>query len=259
MAVDELGNPSALDYVLKGGGKLYVADFGSENYVYIGESNQVNQNFEIATNSIPDTEGCNPGTLIEYTESTKLTLNFSSYSYTPDNVARFFLGEKTAGIPSVTAEEVILTGVVIGSYTNIGHPNITDLIVQDDTDTITYVSGVDYILEPKSGMIGIIKGGAIADGDDIHLTVTTEESGEGVQYLQGETKTTTLRFVGCSANGKDVVVDFYKANISGSGDAPLKGDEPVNISFSAVCLSDPSKTGTGISGYATMQYVNAVQ
>ncbi len=101
VGTDELGNPSALDYVLKGGGRMFVAQFGSDNYTYIGETHEVNQNFEVTKNTIPSTETCPAGVLLEYVESTALNINFASYSSTPGNVASFFLGDVTAGDTAV--------------------------------------------------------------------------------------------------------------------------------------------------------------
>ncbi len=260
MAVlDELGNPSALDYVLKGGGQMYIADFGSSNYTYIGETHEVNQNFEVTKNTIPSTESCPAGVLLDYVESTTLNINFASYSSTPANVARFFLGEVTAGQTAVTDEAVELTGVKTGTYADIGYINITMCTVMDDTDTTTYVEGTDYTLDKANGLLGIIIGGAITDDAVLHLTLSTDDTGEEVQYLKGESKAVTIRFNGCAQNGEPVVVDFYKVELAGTGDAPLKGTEPVAISFTGGCTPDPTKPATGtVSQYATMRYVNAV-
>ncbi len=257
-AQDELGNPSALDYVLKGGGRLFVADFGTSNYTYIGETHDVNQNFEVTKNTIPSTESCPAGVLLEYVESTVLNINFSSYSYTPGNVARFFLGETTTGQTAVTDEAVIIDSASPGTYADLGYINITAVEVKDETDTTTYVEGTDYTISKPGGLLGIINGGGIIDGDTLHVTLSADAAGEEVQYLKGESKTVTLKFEGCAQNGEPVIVDFYKVELAGSGDAPLKGTEPVTISFTGGCTPDPTKSATGtISQYATMRYINA--
>jgi len=258
MAKDELGNPSALDYVLKGGGKIYVADFGTTEYTYIGETHEVMQNFSVEKDTLPDTESCPGGILLEYTTATNLTIKFASYSITPANVARFFLGEVTPGTPEATDEVVVVTGVKGGNYYDLGYINLTTVEVKDETDTTTYVEGVDYQIDLPSGLIGIIIGGAIVDDSTISVTLSSEASGEHVQYLKGETKTVTLKFVGCASNGEPAIVDFYKVELAGDGDAPLKGDEPVSISYTGGCAPDPTKPTTGTtSQYATMRYVRA--
>jgi len=257
MAVDELGNQSALDYILKGGGRMFVAVFGEENYTYIGETHEVLQNFEVTKNTIPSTETCPAGVLLEYVESTALAINFASYSSTPGNIARFFLGEVTPGDSAVTDEPVTLTSVKGGTYANIGYLNITTCVVQDDADLITYVEGVDYTLD-TGGLLGIIIDGSISDGDDLHLVISADATGDHVQYLKGESETVTLRFMGCAQNGEPVVVDFYKVELAGTGDAPLKGSDPVSISFTGACTPDPTKTTSGaVSQYATMRYKDA--
>ena len=257
IGTDELGNPSALDYVLKGGGRMFVAQFGSDNYTYIGETHEVNQNFEVTKNTIPSTETCPAGVLLEYVESTALNINFASYSSTPGNVARFFLGDVTAGDTAVIDELVSLVSVEPGMYTDLGYLNITTCEVKSDDDTTTYIEGTDYTLD-TGGLLGIIIGGGIVSGDNLNVTLSADASGEHVQYLKGESETVSLRFEGCAQNGEPVIVDFYKVELSGSGDAPLKGNDPVSISFTGGCTPDPGIPATGsISQYATMRYRNS--
>jgi hypothetical protein len=127
----------------------------------------------------------------------------------------------------------------------------------DESDTTTYVEGTDYVLDGPGGMLGIIIGGSITDDEILHITLSADATGEHVQYLKGETKTVTLRFLGCAQNGEDVIVDFYKVELSGTGDAPLKGTDPVTISFTGSCTPDPTKPAAGtVSQYATMRYIN---
>jgi len=256
VGTDELGNPSALDYVLKGGGRMFVAQFGSENYVYFGETHEVNQNFEVTKNTIPSTETCPAGVLLEYVESTALNINFASYSSTPGNVARFFLGDVTAGDTAVTDELVSLVSVEPGMYTDLGYLNITTCEVKSDDDVTTFIEGTDYTLD-TGGLLGIIIGGGITSGDDLNVTLSADASGDHVQYLKGESETVSLKFMGCAQNGEPVIVEFYKVELSGTGDSPLKGTEPVSVSFSGACVPDPNITSTGsVSQYATMKYIN---
>jgi len=256
MAKDELGNPSALDYVLKGGGKMYAADFGQSNYTYIGETHEVLQNFSVEKDSLPNTETCPVGVLLEYVTATNLTIKFASYSSTPANIARFFLGGVTDGTPGETDKLITVTDVKAGMYSDLGVINITMIEVKSEDDTTTFVEGTDYQIDRPSGLLGIINGGAIVDDTVLNVTVTSDATGEHVQYLKGETKTISLKFVGCAQNGEPVIVDFYKVELSGDGDAPLKGDEPISISFTGGCSPDPTKPANGtVSQYATMRYV----
>jgi len=202
MALDELGNESTLDYILKGGGKLYGKLDGESSFTYLGESHEVLQNFEIEKDTIPNTEGCTTGVAASYIKSTTLTLNWDSYSYTPENIGRAFLGTVAEGAAPLTDEAIITEAVKPGEYIDIGHFNITACEVQDDTDTTTYLPDVDYVIDMKSGMLGIIIGGGIADLDVLHLTVTTDQGKDQVQYLHGETKDMAIRFIGCASTGK---------------------------------------------------------
>ncbi len=255
MALDQLGNESQMDYILKQGGKMYGKPDGTTTWVYLGESHEVLHSFEVEKDTIPDTESCTPGTAASYITSTKLALNWSSYSYTPENIARAFAGEVTEGAAAVTDEAYSTPAVKKGEYVMLPYTQIDTLIVMDDGDLTTYVEGTDYTIDMKAGILGIIIGGAITDDDILNLTVTTTEGKESVQYLKGTSTQMAIRFVGCASSGVSTMIDFYNAEVVADGDTTIKGEEVASINFSADCLADPSKAGGAISEYATMTLI----
>ena len=254
MAVDALGNVDTFDYALRGGGKLYIRDIGSTGaWDYFGETHTIEQDIETENVEILNTESCVQSVGKTTAKSSKLTLNFETYEYSPDNVALAFLGTKaSATVAAVAAEAVIVTSASTGGYHDLGYMNITTVVVQDVADTVTYVENVDYTIDKQSGMLGLIKDVTIVDGAELHIAVTTDEyDNNTVQYLDNISVEKQLRFIGCAASGDDMLIDFYKVGLSANGAIGVKGDEFVPISLTGACVSDTSKTGTGISEFAT--------
>ncbi len=256
MALDQLGNESQMDSILKQGGKMYGKPDGMTTWVYLGESHEVLHSFEVEKDTVPDTESCTPGTAASFITSTKLSLNWSSYSYNPDNIARAFAGTVTDGAIAVTDEAFVTPAVKKGDYIMIPYTQISALIVMDDGDLTTYIEGTDYTVDMKAGILGIIIGGAITDDDILHLTITTTEGKESVQYLKGTSTQMAIRFVGCASSGRSTMIDFYNAEVTADGDVGIKGEEVANIAFAADCLADPTKAGGSMSEYATMTFLD---
>lgn len=55
--------------------------------------------------------------------------------------------------------------------------NVDTLVVKDSTDTTTYVEGTDYVIDNKAlGLFSVLSTGAIADGDELHVSGTMKAS-----------------------------------------------------------------------------------
>lgn len=247
---DALGNTSTFDYALRSGGKLYGVEYASDgsvtdDFVYFGETHNINQTGDSEQVEIMNTEGCTQSIGASSTKSSKLSLDWETFAYSPDNIARAFLGTVGSVAQSaVTAEAVTLTAVQKGTYRFVGYYGTTVLTVTG------HVLNTDYTFDADSGMLGIIVGGGIADDDDLTLAVTAPDySGSQVEYLDNVTKTFKLRFIGCPSDGDKIQVDFYKVKVTANGSIALKGDDYVPIPMIATCIADTSQV-TG-SEYAT--------
>ncbi len=259
---DALGNVSTFDYALRAGGKMYAMEYASNgdlpgSYMYLGETHNINQNVESEQVEIMNTESCTQSIGASSTKSSKLTLDWETFAYSPENLAIAFLGSSTAVTQTaMTAEAVIVTDVKKGEYAFIGSYACTDLIVMDDGDITTYVLGVDYTFDADSGMLGIITAGGISDADDLHLTVTSlEYVGEVVEYLDNVTKEFKIMFIGCPSDGKKYKTEFYKIKVTANGAIGMKGDDYIPISMIGTCVADTSQA-TG-SEYATVTVLPA--
>ncbi len=253
---DALGNVSTFDYALRAGGKMYVMEYSTsdtlpDSWVYLGETHNINQNVESEQVEIMNTEGCTQSVGASSTKSSKLTLDWETFAYSPDNLAIAFLGTNTSTTQTAkTAEAVVLTNVQKGEYSFIGSYACTALIVMDDGDSTTYVLNTDYTFDADSGMLGIIASGDILDDDEIHLTVTSlEYVGDVVQYLDNVTKAFKVMFIGCPSDGKKYKTEFYKMKVTANGAIGMKGDDYMPISMIGTAVADTSQSG---SEYATV-------
>lgn len=252
---DALGNVDTFDYALRAGGKLYFKEWNSgvlpDEWSYLGETHNVNHTAESEQVEILNTEGCTQSTGKSSTKSSTLTIDFETYEYSPKNIALAFLGtEGTLAQAIQTATAVTLTGVQGGKYNFIGYYGTTVLVVQDDTDTTTYVEGTDYTFDADTGLLGIIIGGGITDNDDLHLAVTAPaHDGGTVEYLNNVTKELAIMMVGCPSSGDKIKTEFYKVALTANGAIGMKGDEYIPIAMIGTCVADTSQVSG--SEYAT--------
>ena len=73
----------------------------------------------------------------------------------------------TAG--SVTGEAVV---AIHDKFVALANEAVSSAIIQDETDTTTYVAGTDYELINNLGLIKVLSTGAIADGATLHASYT---------------------------------------------------------------------------------------
>ncbi len=79
----------------------------------------------------------------------------------------------TAAQPTTEVEDQPFTGVKKGQVIVLSGQNVTGVVVKIDEETdITTAVDVDYTVDAAAGTITILRGGQIADGDDLLVTFT---------------------------------------------------------------------------------------
>lgn len=120
------------------------------------------------------------------------------------------------------------------------------VLVQDDSDSTTYVAGTDYrvnvsLKDAKIGRIQIIDGGAISEGDVLHVTygcaetTYTEIQAFSENQIEGQ-----LRFVSDNPAGNQQELIAWRASLTPEGDTALIGDDWSTLGFTAEILKDES-------------------
>ena len=81
---------------------------------------------------------------------------------------------------SVSTENV--TAPAVDDWVELANADVSSVVVQDATDTTTYVENTDYSLNAKLGLLTIIEGGDITEADVLHVDYTyAAESGYKVE------------------------------------------------------------------------------
>jgi len=123
-----------------------------------------------------------------------------------------------------------LTAPAVDGWVYVGHENITNLVLSEDTDTspATYVAGEHYNVDAQLGMFSIIAGaaGGFATGDAVRYAYDYA-AGTGKRINIGKTATNYVAIKGSlkNLNSGDVMsLELYKVQISASGSLTLISD-----------------------------------
>ena len=102
-----------------------------------------------------------------------------------------------------------------------GVRNVTAVVVQDVTDTTTYVLDTDYALDAAAGRIQILDTGSITEGEVLHVDYTP--AAETRDRVQADTKPKNgqLRIVADNPEGGNKDYLFPSVAMRPSGDMPI--------------------------------------
>lgn len=172
----------------------------------------------------------------------------------PDNVAMFFFGtaEKLAQ-GAVAAADYTLTDVKVGFFYQLGQTaenpvglrglDLAGATYKKGATTLTL--GTDLKVDADTGMVEILAGGTLADGDDITINVAVKASTRE-RVISGSTPVEgAIRYIANNPQGKNL--DYYLpyVKITPDGDYTLKGDELQQIPFNIEALK-PNSGGEAI-------------
>jgi len=178
---------------------------------------------------------------LKVTKSTKFSGQIVCDDMQPENMALFLVGSQATlsqGATPVTNEAIVVNkgrhfqlGLTVSN--KVGIRDVSSVVVTNVAGSTTYVLDTDYKLDADSGMIYIISGGAITNGQTIHVDYTPTagsrpyiQSGDSGS-LQGE-----IFFVSDNANGDNRDVRIPLATISPSGELPfITADDIGAITF----------------------------
>jgi len=130
---------------------------------------------------------------------------------------------QTAG--DVTDEAV--TASQLDVWIKLASHAISSVVVQDATDTTTYVLDTDYTLDLDSGLIKFLSTGSINAADVLHVDYTKAATTSSRVNANQETDITAyIRLDGKNlATGKRCRAIFKKAVLAPSGEIPLIGGD----------------------------------
>jgi hypothetical protein len=235
-----------MDYSYIGSGKIYLKEVGaSAGLVEIGNCSALNFAVQEEVKEQRDYTSSGGGVLNEVRRITGVEVAITLAELSPTNLSRALYGTTTAvAAGNVTAEAVTAYN---GAIARLAHANPTAVVVQDVTDITTYVDGTDYEVRP--GGIYVIDGGAITDGDVLHVDYDYGAE-DVVQALASSAKEYELLFEGLNEarSGKAVLVDAWRVKFGAAQNLSLIGDDFASLELTGKVLKDSTKIG-GISQF----------
>lgn len=176
---------------------------------------------------------------------TKLSLLCQCDEHTEQNLMKYFFATKAAANQAATSTGTAsFTAVVLGAVYDLGHRNVSDVVLTVGTDTL--VLGVDYELYAAAGLVRFLETSVELDGGE---TVNAAFDGAAVtlsHYRIGQNpeQFAKLVYVADDANTSGISAGdrfvFHKTQIMPEGDYQAIGDDyvPFNLRFSV--LPDPA-------------------
>lgn len=239
----------AQNYVL-GRGEVHFAKFldgteTPEGYRWLGNVSEFNLTFE---SEMLDHYASYKG-IREKDASVDLQVNRTGTMKTdninPDNIALFFFGSTSpisATSGTATAEaiadakpgRIYQLGASQGNPTGrkkLVFPGASGTLFAVKKGVTVFTAGTDYTLDADLGLLEILEGGAIVDGDDLTvdyswLASTRTRIISGTSSIEG-----SLKFISRNPNGKNNEYLLPKVKVSPNGDYGLIGEQWQEIPF----------------------------
>jgi len=166
------------------------------------------------------------------------TFSFNVNRFNLDNWAVAFGGTyaaRTAAEKPVAAANY--TAPPLGGMIKLVGLDVKSIVIQDETDTDTYVEDIDYkVVDAALGIIQILAGGGIAEGDVLHIAYST--SAESGFLLSGGTKTSRfLRMWGRGINrfnNKRCLINIGRGSVKSGGAFSFVGTDAAAMQFDGV-------------------------
>lgn len=239
--------------IYSGGGRLYFkklkADGSYDPIMYFGKTDGITLTSSVEFKEHFDTEGCTPLLDAKYPSKKSMDVKFSTSEITLAMQNMAFLGNVITKTQTIATDEpVVVAGdlVKLGSIVDCGYYNTTVLIVKDDTDNTTYVDGLDYSFDAKSGFITIMANGSIVDGAELHLTITAPAITFDVSATMKQSSLLgEFTVVTSSQTGNNFKYIFKMLSVTQDGDFTLKGEEIGTLSFTGAAMIDTT-TASGV-------------
>ena len=252
-----------VDDLTRGSGRLYFDQFingttTKQGRRYLGHTPSFSNSVESETLEHINKDNGVGETDKTATLSTSRSGGFVTDNISPENVAMFFLGSAATIVQSNTPVVDEAITVKQGLYYQLGENvgdgmgvrNVASVVVQDVTDTTTYVDGTDYVLDAVMGTLYIMttaEGGNIADDAVLHVdytpaTETRDLIVSGASSVKGE-----LFFESTNPDGSKRDFLYPSVELSPDGDYELKSDEWQQIGFS-VAINKLNTTTEAIIG-----------
>jgi len=169
---------------------------------------------------------------------TKISMTMQTPS--SDSLAMAVLGTATSGsqtagsVDAGTPEDVVAK---LGYYVELDHKQVSNVVVKDATETTTYVENTDYIVDEMAGMIKVLSGGSITDGETLHLSYDyAAYDYADIVPNTDPSRRFKIKLAGKNfADGKMIEILARKVVLATSGDLGFGGDDFLMLEMEGTC------------------------
>jgi len=177
----------------------------------------------------------------EIVTEVKPSLSFILDEMNVENLRMFFLGD--AGVKIEQAAETGVTNTINANfkkYVDLSKREVSNVVVKNSDDTVTFVENTDYIVDYKSGSILALSSGSITDNQELNVTFNNDACNYvDIEALKTANFEAQLRYVSDNPVGPEFVFLAWKVMIKPDGDLSLIGSEEIStLSFNAEILKD---------------------
>lgn len=183
------------------------------------------------------------------TSSAKITgsnISITLNQYDVDVFAAAFMGEAVALSDAEATVETEAVTAILDKWVDLGAPQggVSAVVVQDDTDTTTYVLGTDYEINPRLGMIKALSTGSISASDVLHVDYTAAvTTGYKITGATQSTVKVKFRLDGKNVDtGDDVQVNVFEAVVKPGGAIDFLGEEYGEVTLEGKMLTPSGKS-----------------
>lgn len=237
---------------LLGGGQLFINEFdetgAKKGKEWFGLTEKLTQTIENEYITIPNVEGSTELVDKEILKKSTVTLAWDTRNISPINLARAFYGNVTESpVTAGTAVDEAITIVEMEAGYPLANKFATSIVVQDATNTTTYVLGTDYRIDAtvEPNLIVALTGGAITTNEVLHVDYSYSAYTAGlIEALEHSILEAELIFTMSNSVGYNYTLTYPKCSISSAGDFSLKAIEDSGVlSFTAKAVKVENETG----------------
>lgn len=166
------------------------------------------------------------------------SLSFTLDEITPENFALLGLAtiadesQSAGSVPAGTPESLVVDASLI---VTLKYRDVSNVVVKDQTDAVTYVAGTDYTISPadaKAGRIVILATGGIHNGDTIHVSYDYAAATYKKVKMFTETEVTgQLRFESANPTGTQLELFVPRVSLTMNGEVGLISEDWTAMSF----------------------------
>ena len=236
--------PNVLNYLL-GRGKLYLArlvdgvnmgemDVGNVTAFTVNPAVEMLDHFE-SMSGVKDKD-------MSVVTTIGMTGKFTTDEYSRNNLMLALFGSTEQTIQQATGHQINAPILArLDKWVKLPHRNLdaASVVVTNVAGTVTYILGTDYNVDTDVGRIFAIDGGAITEGQTLHVDYNYNSTEYPlVEAIETDGIECLVRFVGDPQSGPVYEAELWRVSMKPASELGFISDEWAKMDFEFECLKD---------------------